>query len=143
MYSVSPFVLQINSGSVKSGNSKRSKGSRGSKKSAKSKKGNANNFGLDGPEVDMIQVRQIQRTFALLLSSCELDNHTKQELEDIMKAFREKDICNRIVDDFVQKETTKPLRDRTAEQETLIHRQAEHFCCYNLTNASSKILNTI
>ena len=106
----------------------------------------------DGPEIDMLQVRSIQKHLGTLLAVCELSEEFLECLQNIFVGLDEKELCNIAIDAVVKEETTKPIKDRNLEQESQIdwveqslsvqaitlHSGAERMCSFY--HAIAKIL---
>ena len=74
----------------------------------------------DGPEIDMLQVRNIQKHLGMLMAVCELSPEFLECLGNITTGLVEKGKCNEFIDAVVKGETSKPIKDRDLEQDSLI-----------------------
>ena len=74
----------------------------------------------DNVDIDMLQVRAIQKKVGLLLACCDLSDDFKEILAQALLGMTDKRICNERIDEAVKKECTGPIEQRDYEQESLI-----------------------
>eukprot|EP00904_Undaria_pinnatifida_P004042 jgi/Undpi1/13639/HiC_scaffold_9.g03293.m1 len=73
-------------------------------------------------EIDMIQVRAVQRRVGLLASASDLSEEFKQELRGVRAALEQQRVCNAAVDRVVSEEADDELASRLSEQSQLLER---------------------
>ncbi|KAH8082857.1 DUF4455-containing protein [Aureococcus anophagefferens] len=76
--------------------------------------------GLDGPEVNMLEVRSIQKRVAMHVHACELDPSFLEDLRET-PALRKKRTCNEKIDEVVSAECEAIIALRVEEQKALAH----------------------
>eukprot|EP00618_Florenciella_parvula_P017113 CAMPEP_0119479594 /NCGR_PEP_ID=MMETSP1344-20130328/8788_1 /TAXON_ID=236787 /ORGANISM="Florenciella parvula, Strain CCMP2471" /LENGTH=1700 /DNA_ID=CAMNT_0007513837 /DNA_START=186 /DNA_END=5285 /DNA_ORIENTATION=+ len=72
--------------------------------------------GWEQPEVNMLEVRSVQKRLMMLMQVSELDKIFQETLSELLVMLRQKEVCNSIVDQVVADECTAPLDARKAEQ---------------------------
>ncbi|KAH8059197.1 DUF4455-containing protein [Aureococcus anophagefferens] len=77
--------------------------------------------GLDGPEVNMLEVRSIQKRVAMHVHACELDPSFLEDLRETLGALRKKRTCNEKIDEVVSAECEAIIALRVEEQKALAH----------------------
>ncbi|CAM9316736.1 unnamed protein product, partial [Laminaria digitata] len=73
-------------------------------------------------EIDMLQVRAVQRRVGLLASASDLSEEFKEELRGIRAALEQQRVCNAAVDGVVSEEADDELAARLSEQSQLLER---------------------
>ncbi|GMI03755.1 hypothetical protein TrRE_jg12660 [Triparma retinervis] len=74
----------------------------------------------DSVEIDMLQVRAIQKKVGLLLACCDLSDEFKEVLAQALLGMADKRVCNERIDEAVRNECSGPIEQRDYEQESLI-----------------------
>ena len=70
----------------------------------------------DNVEIDMLQVRAIQKKVGLLLACCDLSDEFKEVLAQALLGMADKRICNGRIDEAVRNECSGPIEQRDYEQ---------------------------
>ena len=75
--------------------------------------------GWEQPEVNMLEVRAVQKRLMMLMRSSDLAPDFQEELRGVMQSLNQKVCCNTAIDAVVEQESVAPLTSRDAEYREL------------------------